>query len=55
MNNSIPSYAFCVSVPTVLSTHNGHGDVLQTYEFIDSSDFHAMAINYVIEKEMGLL
>lgn len=53
MNDSIPSYAFCVSVPTVLRT--GKGDDLHTYDYIDSSDFHAMAINYVIEKEMGLI
>ena len=32
----LPSYAFC-------RTDN---------DFVDASDFHAMAINYAIEKEM---
>jgi hypothetical protein len=53
MNDKLPSYAFCESFPTVLRT--GKGDDLDTFDFIDSADFHAMAINYVIEKEMGLI
>ena len=40
MGNNLPSYAFC------LSDENG---------FVDMSDFVCMAINYVIEKELGLL
>lgn len=40
MNDSLPSYAFC------LSDEN---------DFVDMSDFVCMAINYVIEKEMGLI
>jgi hypothetical protein len=39
MKDSIPSYAFCVSIDN----------------FVDMADFLAMAINYAIEKEMGLL
>lgn len=39
-NMNLPSYAFCVS------DENG---------FVDFADFYAMAINFAIEKEMGLL
>lgn len=33
---SLPSYAFCVT----------------SNDFVDAADFHAMAINFAIEKEM---